>query len=106
MAGAWTALITLLPIYTWEHHLVFLLLPLTAAGTAAVRGHLRRPEVALLVVGYLCVAWPIEFLAVARESVPGAAWWIQESKFIGTLLIGVMSAVASVRCPRAGDGEK
>ena len=48
MAGAWTALLTLLPVYAWEHHLVFLLLPLAASGTAAVRGHLRRPEIALL----------------------------------------------------------
>ena len=99
MAGAWTALLTLLPVYAWEHHLVFLLLPLAASGTAAVRGRLRHPEIALLILGYGCVAWPIELLPLAQQSIPAVAWWVQESKFIGTVLIGALCAVASARSP-------
>jgi len=98
MAGAWTALITVLPVYTWEHHLVFLLLPLAAIGTAAVRGHLRGFEIALLILGYCCVIWPAELLVLVYQALPALGRWLQESKFIGTVIIGVLCAVASARC--------
>jgi len=100
MAGAWTALITVLPVYTWEHHLVFLLLPLAAIGTAAARGHLSRLEIAILILSYFCVIWPAEWLRPAYRAAPTMGWWLQESKFIGTVLIGVLCAVASARCSK------
>lgn len=80
--GALTLLMTVLPAYTYEHHLVFLLLPvLVAAGLAPM---------ALFLPIYFFLAWPLEWLRAAQKALPALDPLLRESKTIaeaGILLL-------------------
>lgn len=86
--GALTILMVILPTYTYEHHLVFLLLP----AAALIAG--LRPRWASLgvVLALAAVAWPLAVLNDTLHAVP--AWlapWVRESKFLG--LVGMFFAL-------------
>lgn len=94
--GALTILMTILPVYTYEHHLVFLLLPVTALTTWAVtRGERSSPVHAAIIsafaVGYFFLAWPLTWLNEARSRYPAWEDLPRESKFIMMLGIFVLA---------------
>jgi hypothetical protein len=80
--GALSVLMVMLPVYTYEHHLVFLLLAVGAAATL-------RPGLAVLCVGFF-LAWPLEWLRGVQgvvSAVPYAGVLVRESKFIAELAL-------------------
>lgn len=79
--GALSVLMVMVPVYTYEHHLVFLLLALGAAATL-------RPGLAVLVVAFF-LAWPLAWLRAVQGVVPVALGdaLLRESKFIAELAL-------------------
>lgn len=80
--GALSVLMVMLPVYTYEHHLVFLLPALGAAATL-------RPGLAVLCVGFF-LAWPLGWLRGVQtvvSVVPYAGVLVRESKFIAELML-------------------
>jgi hypothetical protein len=80
--GALTVLMVVLPVYTYEHHLVFLLLAVGAAATA-------RPGLAALAVGFF-IGWPLDWLRGVSAAVPAAAPLLKESKFLAEMALFVL----------------
>jgi alpha-1,2-mannosyltransferase len=89
--GALTVLMVVAPVYTYEHHLVFLLVALgVAAGEVAtmagVARQAGRPGVAVaawaaLVAIWFFLAWPLPWLRAAQAALPADfAWLTRESK--------------------------
>lgn len=105
IAGALTVVLTLTPVYTYEHHLLFMLLPATAALTAALQ--LRpttRGLLELSVVGAFFTGLPLSWMRWLQGALSGsdrgpglligpaaelARWLLQESKLFGPALLGV-----------------
>lgn len=89
--GALTVLMVVAPVYTYEHHLVFLLVALgVAAGEVAKVAAAARAEGrpgatvawwALLVAIWFFLAWPLPWLRAAQSALPTSlAWLTRESK--------------------------
>ena len=98
-AGALTVVLLVTPVYTYEHHLVFLLLPLGALAAAADRGILGPPLLVAAVLAYGCVAWPLTWIRAASSAAPAWSGIFYETKFFGLLAIGALCIVAGRRCP-------
>ena len=85
--GALSLLMVALPVYTYEHHLVFLILMAGAVGTAATT--VRRKI--LFGICFFFLAWPLDWLRAAQHVLPrflNAP--LRESKFmaeVGFLLL-------------------
>jgi alpha-1,2-mannosyltransferase len=76
--GALTVLMVVLPAYTYEHHLVFLLLAVGAAAT-------ERPGLAVLAAGFF-LGWPLEWLRATQKVLPAALGpLVRESKFLAEM---------------------
>jgi alpha-1,2-mannosyltransferase len=69
--GALTILMVVIPAYTYEHHLVFLLPAVLAAATLSP----------WFFVAYFFLAWPLDALRWAQKALPGPDWLFRESKF-------------------------
>jgi hypothetical protein len=98
-AGAFTIVLLVTPIYTYEHHLVFLLLPLGALAAAAARGILPTPLLAAAMIAYVFVAWPLVWIRAASSAAPAWSGIFYETKFFGLLAIGALCIAAGRRCP-------
>ena len=98
---------TLTPVYTYEHHLSFLLLPAAAALTACLplRGAADRRALGLTLLALAPTCLPLaglrdlQDLLAGGEQGPGllgggaaaaARWLLQESKFAGPALLGLL----------------
>ncbi len=103
--GVLSVLMVLAPVYAYEHHLVFLLLPIVAAFTSWWQGRLPRAWVLLLLPAYVALAWPLSGLRDLQQSAPPALqWWLQECKFFGAVLFGLACVEVLRRSPRPGNG--
>jgi alpha-1,2-mannosyltransferase len=96
--GTLTVLMVTIPVYAFEHHLVFLLLALGAAGTA-------RPGASFaLAYGALALplVLPVPLIDRAVRVLPSLQGWILEAKFAATmgLLALCMADDAGGRCRR------
>ena len=80
--GALSLLSVMLPVYTYEHHLVFLLLAVAAVGQAAT-GKIRW----IYAGTFFFLAWPLAWLRGAQNMLPFLSVPIRESKFIAELLL-------------------
>ncbi len=89
--GALTVLMVVAPVYTYEHHLVFLLVAVgiaagevaRAAGAARREGHPLRAVGwwASLAAVWFFLAWPLPWLRAAQAELPaGLSWLTRESK--------------------------
>ncbi len=94
--GALTILMVTLPTYTYEHHLVFLLLPVATlialvferapAAFASGASTPSRVWVFSSVIAIFFVAWPLDVLNATMHAVPTAlAPLVRESKFMGLI---------------------
>lgn len=104
VAGALTVLMVVAPARTFEHHLAFLLLPLAAAGSAAVRGRLGAswwPALALC-ASVLALPLPI-WLALCRAAAPRSSW-MEASKLAAALVLCAACVTAARRAPLAARG--
>jgi len=98
LAGALTVLLVITPVYTYEHHLVLLLLPLAVVGTALWRGRLGRAWWPLAALSYVAIAWPLWLLRATQKALPdGFGWWLQESKFFGIVGLLLLCLAAAAR---------
>ena len=95
--GALTVLFTITPVYTYEHHLAFLLFPAVALGVAFERELLPRRWTAFALVAGFFTAWPLYVLRPAQKAVPSMKWLLQESKFAGAVVLGILCAWAAWR---------
>ena len=93
-AGAFTVLMTVTPVYTYEHHLVFMVLPGVALATALVRGRLHPGFWAPALVCWALLAHPLTWHRAMTQAAPQLGWIIQESKFIGMIGLGVLCVIA------------
>jgi hypothetical protein len=98
-AGAFTVAMLVTPIYTYEHHLVFLLLPLTALATAASRGSMSRPLLIAASVAYVFVSWPLAWIRAASSVAPSFAGAFYETKFVGLLALWALCIAVGRDCP-------
>ena len=108
IAGALTVVLTLTPVYTYEHHLMFMLLPAAAALTAAQPGAVpaNRPRglLEIIVLGVIFTGMPLHWLRALQGALAGSdrgpglfigpaaalsRWALQESKFVGPALLGL-----------------
>jgi hypothetical protein len=88
--GALTVLMVVLPAYTYEHHLVFLLLAVGAAAT-------ERPGIALFAAAFF-LGWPLEWLRAVQKVVPHALGpLVRESKFLAEMGIFVLCMLGPKR---------
>jgi alpha-1,2-mannosyltransferase len=105
--GALAVLMVVAPVYTYEHHLVFLLVAVgiaagevsraSAAARREGRGGAAVAWWALLVFLWFCLAWPLPWLRAAQAALPPAlAWVTRESKTMGE------AALFGLLCWRAG----
>lgn len=78
--GALTVVMVVTPVYTYEHHLVFLMLAVMALLT------LRPGPAALLVAFFL--GWPLDWLRAVQKMLPEALGpLMRESKFLAELAL-------------------
>jgi hypothetical protein len=90
----------IIPVYTYEHHLSIALFPAAVVATALLQGRLPRGAWGLAIPAYFFVAWPLYWLRPLQKAIPALHWWLQESKFIGLVALGVLAMVAALRSPR------
>jgi hypothetical protein len=95
--GAMTVLLLITPVYAYEHHLVLALLPAAAALQALWEGRLPRRWLWLVLPALFFVAWPLYWLRDAQKALPALSWWLQESKFLGLVGLGLANVVAGRR---------
>jgi len=91
LAGAFTVLMVVTPVYTYEHHFALLLLPAVALARAWEVGRLGRTATVLASVSYFFAAWPLYVLRPLQKSAPDSlSWFFQESKFAGAVGLALM----------------
>ena len=92
---------TLTPAYAYEHHLVFLLLPLAAVGTGLSTGRLPRWSALLLILLYVGLAIPAPELRRLWRQLPHLAPALRQVKLLAG--IGLYAACCALvwRSPEA-----
>ena len=81
--GALTVIMVVTPVYTYEHHLVFLMLAVMAMLTL-------RPGVAAILVAFF-LGWPLEWLRAVQARLPDALGPVmRESKFVAEMALFAM----------------
>ena len=83
-----------------QHHLVAALFPAAALGTALIQRRLGLGGWFVAVPAYFFVAWPLYWLRPLQKMAPGFKWQLQESKFFGLVVLGILCAVVAWRSPR------
>lgn len=106
--GTIGAAMLLIPVFTYEHHLVWLLPGVVAAVAACRAGRLGRawwlPVAAGAAVwAYRLASMKMVYLSIRAEQ-PVAAFLLREAKFASIVVIGVACAVAAARRPAGEDG--
>lgn len=97
-AGALTVVMLIVPVYTYEHHLSLLALPLLALCAAIVERRLGWGWAAALLAAYVPLAWELAALkSFAMRQDPALRWALQELKFFALLVVGVACVVAARR---------
>lgn len=89
--AALTVLMVVVPVYTYEHHLVFLLL---AVGTAA-----RAPLWAFVPL-YVMLSWDLSWIRWMSERFPSLQRVFYETKFVGALGMFALNAWVARRAQR------
>ena len=97
--AAFSVLMLIAPVYTYEHHLVAALFPAAALGTALLAGRLRWWGWVAALPAYFFVAWPLYWLRPLQKMAPDLKWQLQESKFFGLVVLGLLCAVVAWRSP-------
>jgi len=88
-AGALVVLMLVIPVYTYEHHVVFAVIPWVAVACAIWEGRLHKAWLAALAPAYVVAAWQLSvWKAVALEQGPALHWAMQEAKAFALLVLG------------------
>lgn len=94
--GALTVLLTITPVYAYEHHLAFLLLPVVVVGAAYEQRRLPRWTLALAVPAYVFTAMPLVWLRAIQKAAPPLRWALQESKFLGPVVLAALCVAIAI----------
>ncbi len=97
-AAALFAIALLIPVYTYEHHLVFALPAMALGSVLAWRGDLPRWAGVGIVAAAITLCLPHQLLKPLAKVTLGEplGWFVQEAKFVSLLvLLGAMFAVAA-----------
>ena len=95
-AAAVSVPMLLIPVYTYEHHMVQLTFPLIVCAAALHRGRLRRRWLLALIPAYVILAWWWAPIAAAVDRIGGlGGWLLQESKLFAALILCAGCAVAA-----------
>lgn len=95
-AAAVSVMMVLIPVYTYEHHLVQLIFPLVVAGVALAEGRLSRRWAFALVAAYLTLAWWLPAITRALRSLAGpTAWVLQEAKLFALVIVCLACCLAA-----------
>ncbi|MFH1466710.1 MAG: glycosyltransferase family 87 protein [Pseudomonadota bacterium] len=101
-AGAVVVPMLVLPVYTYEHHMVWMLVPYAAAFAALRAGRLPRGWWVALVLAYAIQALPLDWLKALYPHLRGLGslrdfvyYPLRESKFVAALVVGIACALAS-----------
>ena len=83
----------LVPVYAYEHHLVFALPAMILGATAVLRGWLDERWGAALAVAMPILLYPLPALkqftlSVVTTAHPAAYFWLQESKMVALIVVG------------------
>ena len=98
--GAFVVLMVLVPIYTYEHHLVFLLFP-SAILLSIQKEHARFFSFCSYTTLFF-LFWPLIWWKETQKLFPTAKWLIQESKmFAALVLMGLLCYSAFISRERA-----
>ncbi|MCB9744460.1 MAG: DUF2029 domain-containing protein [Alphaproteobacteria bacterium] len=96
---AWATLVVimlLVPVYTYEHHLVWLALPMAAAAAALVDGRLSKAWAPALALAVFVACFPLVPLKqFALEQGGALSWGLGELKFLATVTLGLACYVAA-----------
>lgn len=93
--GAFIVLMVLTPIYTYEHHLVFLLVPAAILLHSCTRRSWFFYICAYTTIFFLF--WPLSWWREAQTLFPQVAWGIQESKTFSALILMVLLCYCTLR---------
>jgi hypothetical protein len=101
-AAAFVVLMVLVPAYSYEHHLVFLLFPLLSVAAALGQQRLHWKWGLLYVPVYVVLAWELQdFKAISRSlgdgelyAAPAVAF--RELKFLAALGLGSLCTLAAL----------
>ena len=103
-AGAVVVLMLVLPVYSYEHHMVWMILPYAAAAAALASGRLGRRWWWVLVSCYLVQALPLDWLKEIYKGLDALGslrqpvyYALRESKFIAALITGLACLLAAGR---------
>ncbi len=102
--GVVVVLMLVLPVYTYEHHMVWMLVPYAAVVVAATSGRLGRGWWVALGMAYLIQALPLDLLKEAYKGLGALGalrdpvyYLLRESKFLAALLTGLACFLAARR---------
>ena len=98
LMGAFVTLMVVSPVYAYEHHLVFMAIPIVSILATIQHKSLPRSWLLLAVVAYVILAWKwgsVRWLmAYFQDTAPLLSYLIKEAKFVACLLI----ALVCIRC--------
>jgi hypothetical protein len=98
--GAFTVLMLIIPVYTYEHHLAMAVFPAAVVGTALLEGRLGRTGWWIGLPSLFFVAWPLYMLRPLQRMIPVLHWWLQESKFFGLVGLALLCVFTALNSPR------
>lgn len=93
VVGAFVVMMLLTPVYTYEHHLAFLVIPILALVRARLDGRLGNFWLWWSAAAYFFAALPLAWLRGIQKIFPPLHWYLQESKFASILMIGIACLV-------------
>lgn len=110
--GALTVLMVVTPVYTYEHHLVFLVVAMGSAAGLVGRRVLQDWQAgrrgaavawaAALATTWFCIAWPLPWLREAQRALPEQlAFLTRESKTFGEAALFLICVFFAGRTERA-----
>ncbi len=109
--GAVVVVMLVLPLYTYEHHMVSMLVPYAAVFAAARQGRLGKAWWVALGIAYAVQALPLDVLKAMYEWLDALGslrdpvyYLMRESKFLAALLVGLACVVAAGRGPGGQGG--
>jgi hypothetical protein len=104
--GVVVVVMLVLPVYTYEHHMVWMLLPYAALLAALSSGRLRGWWWGLAALAYAVQALPLDLLKAIYAMLDGLGpledpvyYALRESKFVAALATGAACLVAAGRPP-------
>jgi hypothetical protein len=103
--GAICIALLLVPVYTYEHHLIWAIPAIVAAIAATWQGRLEAGWGVALGIAIAALAAPLPDVKELSAMLGGPAGWVvQEAKFFGLIAVGAACVVAAVRAPRMSAG--